>query len=175
MTKNLKRILFNLKFFSESLIKGPLETSNSLLIIMLSFSFNIMDFIRVLYVQIQNTRKFLKLCQFKSLYSYNCFMVAMALKEVLMYSEFLLSVVCGFSKKPVLLYCKGTRGSQWSQEPRYSCQNTEQMRALSEFIYRILSATDQLLNIYAQKVWGTQKRFLWRLLYNSCFLKFAQF
>lgn len=36
-------------------------------------------------------------------------MVAMALKEVLMYSEFLLSVVCGFSKKPVLLL-EGNQG-----------------------------------------------------------------
>lgn len=35
-------------------------------------------------------------------YFYNCFVVAMALKEILKYSKFLLPVVCGSFKKPVL-------------------------------------------------------------------------
>lgn len=49
------------------------------------------------------------------------------------------------------------------------------MKAMSEFIHRILSATDELLNIYAQKVLGIWERFLWGLLQDSCFLQFAQF
>ena len=33
------------------------------------------------------------------------------------------------------------------------------MKVMSEFVYRILSAADQLLNIYTQKCWELRKDF----------------
>ena len=44
-----------------------------------------------------------KMSRNQTFYFYNCFMVAVALKEILKYFKSLLPVVCGFSKKPVLL------------------------------------------------------------------------
>lgn len=70
----------------------------------MSLPFNIINFIRVFYMckfRIPDTKK--NMSRSQSFYFYNCFMVAMALKEILKYFKSLLPVVCGFSKKPVLL------------------------------------------------------------------------
>lgn len=46
---------------------------------------------------------FKNMTQIQTFYFYNCSRVAMALKQIFKCSKSLLSVVCGFSKKPVLL------------------------------------------------------------------------
>lgn len=93
-------------------------------------------------------------------------MVVMALKEIEKNSKSLLSVVSGFSKKPVLLLELelGALSGYRSLVIPATAHSTQQMKVMSEFIYRILSVTDQLLNIYTQKVLRTRKRFLWGLL-----------
>lgn len=123
-------------------------------IMLLSFPFKIMDFMSSLCA-------FKKICQeFKTPLFLQLFHGCHGFKRSIKNSKPLLSVVCGFPKKLALLL-------RWNQRPReLHCfhQSTKQMKDRSEFIHRILSAGDRLLNIYTQKVLGTRKRFLWGLL-----------